>query len=520
MQERLRFRRIVKSLAAIIATVLTLAACGSSDAASGGDGPRDPGAILRYGVDLTPGGGPLFDPILNSKSLTPNQYSWLDLIFDRLIYQEQDGTISPGLLEEWETPDPLTLNLKLRPDLKFQDGTPLDAAALKFNWDRDMATPTLTKPVDFQRVTSIEVTDPLTVQLKYSEPAAAFTLNVTLTRAAGYGQIISPAAVEKYGDAVDASPVGAGPYKFDKLERGKVLSVRKWDGYWNPEGQNLAGVDFIQVARGPAAVSALIAGTIDISPIEQSDVDTVKNTPGLTAGSQAGSEVLYLYVNTTRAPFNDHAVREALAYAWDREAVNNAAYAGQGILTETHYYPESIGYVEELDNMYGYDADKAQDLMSKTDAEGTSITVLVQNIPRMVAAAEVIQAQMKAVGINMELNVSPNFVEEMSQKPDAVLASTITTSMPASFLLSKAVFSIGYNSPVYDEAVAEILGETDPEKALEAYATAQQALQEDLPIYFFAQEPISIGMSEKVHDVGAYRGDLEGPVIRQVYMTE
>ena len=517
-----RSARLLRWITVAIVAVFALTACGAGSAGSeSADGPPDPNAILRYGVDLNPGGGPLFDPILNSKSLTPNQNAWLDLIYDRLIYKSDDGKLTPGLLEKWESPDPLTLEVTLRPNIKFQDGTALDAAALKFNWDRAMAAQALTKPVDFRLVTSVEIVSPLVARLNYSEPAAAFAINNTLAISSGYGQIISPAAVEKYGDQVNDHPVGAGPYAFDELQRGKKLSVRKWDGYWSPGDQKLAGVDFVQVARGAATVSALAAGTIDLAPIDQSDIKTINARPGLTTMSKPGNEVLYLYLNMMRAPFNDSKIREALAYAWDRDAVNNAAYGGEGVVTETQYYPGSVNHIKSLDNRYGYHPDKTKSLLAKTDIpKDYSMTILVQNIPRMVAAAEVMQSQLKAVGVNMELNVSPNFVEEMSKKPDGVMASTINYSMPASFLLSTAVFSLGYNSETFDTAFEKILGATDPEEAKAAYTTSQETLQDDVPIYFFAQEPISLGMSAKVHDIKAVRGDLEGPNIIRVYMTK
>src|SRR4051812_26487749 len=116
--QRRVFRLPTPTITAILLALCTvlLAACG---AAQGGE----PGRVLRYGVDLTPGGGPIFDPVQSSRSLTPNQNAWMDLIFDRLIYRDDDGTLRPGLLASWEAPDPLTAVLTLRDGICFQDGT-------------------------------------------------------------------------------------------------------------------------------------------------------------------------------------------------------------------------------------------------------------------------------------------------------------------------------------------------------------------------------------------------------------
>lgn len=503
-----KWRVSVVGLTLVVFAAL-VSACSSDD--------NSDGAILRYGVDLTPMGGAQFDPINDSKSLVPNRNSWNDLIYDRLIYRADDGTLEPGLLESWDTVDELTLEVTVREGVEFQDGTPLDAEALKFNWDRDLEAEELSKPLDFQRVESVEVVSERVVRINYSTPAIAFTLNNTFVLSRGVGAIASPTAIKEKGEAFNKDPVGAGPYGFDSYDAGQKLSLRSWDGYWNPEAQKLDGVDFVQTARGAATISALQTGKIDLARIAESDIAAVENNDGLTTLSKPGTEVLYFYLNLERAPFDSVEARRALAYAFDRDEINQGAYAGNGVVTDTLYYPESPFYSPDVEIPWSHSAEEAAERLRAAGVpEGTTIEVLVQNIPEMESGAEVLQAQLKAVGIEAKLKVSPNFVDEMAKKPDSLFASTINANIPGSFLSSGATYNLGFNSPAFEKATAATLGAADDEELANAYRVSQQELVDEVPIYFMAQEPVTLGMSDKVDGVGAVRSDLEGAILADV----
>ncbi|MCW0211904.1 MAG: ABC transporter substrate-binding protein [Pseudonocardia sp.] len=507
----MRARRILACAVAGLCAVL-LAACGTAAGA-----PADDGRILRYGVDLTPGGGPIFDPIQASRSLTPNQNAWLDLIYDRLIYRDDDGTLRPGLLTSWEAPDPLTAVLTVREGVRFQDGTPLDAAAIAFNWERDLAEPTLAKSPDFRAFESLEVVSPSVLKVHYKTPVTAYAFNVTFTRSSSFGQIASPTAVRALGAGYGAAPVGAGPYRFEKLDRGSLLSVRRWDGYWNPSVQHLDGIDFVQNGRGAPMISALAAGRIDIAPISLSDIPVVRSREGLTTLVKPGNEVLYMQLRVDRPPFDDIRVREALAWAFDRKMINDVAYAGAGEPTRTLYFPGSPYHDAALDSPPPFDAAKGRELLAAAGyPDGFRIGMLVQNQPVMVAAAEVLQAQLDQIGVEVEINVSPNYINDALAKPDSIMASTTSFAVADSFLVTKARLGLGYSSPAFDAAYAATLGATGREAEIVANAGLQKVIIDETPIFFLAQEPIAVGMRAGVTGVTEVRGDLEGPDLRDV----
>jgi peptide/nickel transport system substrate-binding protein len=513
-------QRRVFGLPAPSITAILLALCAVLLAACGAAQGGEPGRVLRYGVDLTPGGGPIFDPVQSSRSLTPNQNAWMDLIFDRLIYRDDDGTLRPGLLASWEAPDPLTAVLTLRDGIRFQDGTPFDAAAIAFNWERNLAEPTLSKPPDFRAFSSIQVVSPLVLKVHYTAPVTAYAFNVTFTRSSAFGAIASPTALREHGTAFNVNPVGAGPYRFERLDRGSLLSVRRWDGYWNPDAQHLDGVDFVQNGRGAAMISALAAGRIDLAPVSLSDIPAVESRDGLTTLVKPGNEVLYLQVNVERAPFANPKVREAISWAFDRRMINDVAYAGQGELTQTMYFPGSPYHDAELNGPARYDPIRARQLLAAAGyPDGFRVGMLVQNQPVMVAAAEVLQAQLDQIGVHVDINVSPNYINDALAKPDSIMASTTNYAVPDSFLVTKARLGLGYSSPDFDAAYAETLGATGRDAEIAANRSLQKVVLTDAPIFFIAQEPIAVGMRTEVGGVTEVRGDLEGPDLRNSTLT-
>ena len=504
-------RTWIRVAAGLVASALVLTACGGT-----GSGSTTDSAVLTYGMDLNPGGGPLFDPILASKSFVPGQGTYSELIYDRLIYFADDGSLSPGLIEKWETPDELTLDLTLRAGVKFQDGTDFDAEAVKFNWDRGMAAEELSKSLDFKALESIEVVSPLELRLKYTAPVAGYAINTTFTRPLGIANIASPTAIKKYGDEYNSHPVGAGPYAFEKFVPGEKLSLTKFDGYWDPGKQHLDRVEFVQTARGSATVSALAAGRIDIGVIDIGDVETVKKRDGLKVESGPGDEMLQFIPNIGRPPFNNLTARQGLAHALDPKKINEAAYAGMGIESHVLFWPGSI-YNLDVANPYPYDPGKAKELLREGGVkDGTSIKLVVQNMVPMQSAAEVIQAQLAEVGITVEIEVTQNLTEAMNAKPDSMVASSDVSSVPMSFLSSTATWSFGNKDPEFDAAFAATLGATDDKATVAAYGALQQQLLDTMPLVNLVNEPVAFGMSEDVSEVTAMRGDAFGPIIHGI----
>lgn len=501
-----RFSKGVMALAAMATTLGLLTAC-SSDATppSKTSDSYDKDAILRVGVDLTPGGGPTFDaaqPLV----VVSGQDMWRDLMFDKLVYRDEEDNLAPGLLESWEIVDPLTLEITVREETKFHDGTILDAEALKWNWERLLATPVVTVPPDFKALESMEVVSPRVLRLTYSRPMASYALSVTMSRALQYGTIISPTASQKLGAEFDSNPVGAGPYAFEEYKPGEILSLRRFTDYWDADNLKLGGVDFVQLAGGSEAVSALAADRVDLAPIPSESIPAVEARDGITVVTKVTDQVMVMVLNVKKAPFDEPLVRQALAHAIDRKAINKGAYSGKGVVTEFLYYEGSSQAPQGLKNKYDYDPERARELLDKAGvAPGTEIELFVQVNPAMERAAQVVQAQLKEVGINVKIQVQQNWIPAILTLPKSYMVPLVNFLIPQQILTSNPIVAMGYANPEFDALAAATQGATTDEELAGANEALQEMIQEDVPIIPIVEAPLILGARDTVDGLGAAR---------------
>jgi peptide/nickel transport system substrate-binding protein len=359
----------------------------------------DPTAILKYGS--VPASS--LDPI---RQVEANEITVLQTIYDPLVKLNEKDEPVPGLATEWKTVGADTMEFTLRTGVKFQDGTPFDAEAVKFNVDRAKTSPDSTIKADLANVKSVEVVDADTVRFKLDPPNPAALPLILSDRA---GLMASPTAVQAAGtsQAFSAAPVGAGPYKIEGewFSRERV-SVRAWDGYWNAAERKLGGIDFIETSTD-ASLPAVQAGDLDIQYIEDGKVDAACADSRLRVYSTPSNEIRVFIINQSMPPFDNLKVRQALYYALDRQGIADALTGGKAEAA-TGFFPKgSIAYSPELENAYPYDPEKAKQLLAEagypdgitfTAETGTSFTAYI-------TMGELIQAQLKESGINMELQL-------------------------------------------------------------------------------------------------------------------
>src|SRR5437660_11260278 len=209
-------------------------------------------------------------------------------IFETLVATPDDSTdVIPGLAESWTTSsDGLTWTFKLRKGVRFHDGTPLDAAAVKFTFDRviDPAHPHAKSGKwsfvagYLATVKSVEVIDPQTVQLHLKYPTSSLLALLALPNCA----IVSPTAFAKAPADFDTRPVGSGRYRIESWERGSRLVLRRNDDYWGARGKPQTLV-YRGIAEANSRVAELLTGGVDlILPIPPDFVGRLENTAGGT----------------------------------------------------------------------------------------------------------------------------------------------------------------------------------------------------------------------------------------------
>ncbi|MGE0794987.1 MAG: ABC transporter substrate-binding protein, partial [Acidimicrobiia bacterium] len=260
-------------LAALAVLSLVAAACGGDDD-DGGDSSSaadvDPAGILRLPIDMTAPTFGQLDPTKAVAALGILQTYFLG----SLLKLNSEGEIEPSLAREVEVVDASNLVVRLRPGLTFTDGTPLDAEALKFSWERTVreAQPGAIE-AEFREFQTLTVTSPTEMEVTLKTPiAGAFYRLMRLAESSP----VSPTAVRSGAD-FNANPVGAGPFKLKRFQAGQALELEKNPTYWDADNVKLAGIEYVNVTPQSTgnAVRTSVIDFINLSAPEARAVEGV-----------------------------------------------------------------------------------------------------------------------------------------------------------------------------------------------------------------------------------------------------
>ena len=376
-----------RTLNLLLAGTLALAGAAAFDAQAQS---RKDSVVLGMVLEPTPG----LDPTTAAAAAIGEVVHYN--ILEGLTKINVDGTVTPLLAENWSMePDGKSYSFKLRKGIKFQDGEPFDAAAVKFSFERAKAegSTNKAKKAVFDNISSIATPDAHTVILVLNNADATLPFRLGENTAV----ILSP----KSATTTATKPVGTGPYVFDSWQKGQSITLSKWPGYRNPGAIKINKVTFRFINDPAAQVAALLAGDIDGMPrfgagpgLKQFQADkrfTVE------IGETAGKGILAL--NNKKPPLNDVRVRRAIMHAIDRKAFIDGVLEGLGKPIGSHFAPTDAGYVD-LTKVYTYDPEKAKALLKEAGV-ATPLNLTLTLPPPQYArkGGEVIAAQLAKVGI-------------------------------------------------------------------------------------------------------------------------
>jgi peptide/nickel transport system substrate-binding protein len=342
-----------------------------------------------------------FDPLLSNFGRSSQ---FLRLAYDSLIRVAPDGSLVPGLAESWAYSEGNTVfDVTIRDGLVFADGSPLDANAVKANFDRAM---TVSGPSSsqFATVASVEVVPPRTVRLHLS--AATPVLITSMTQ--NLGMMANPAAfgTAELDAALDQNPMGAGPYTLDTAN---TLADDHYTFVRNPN--YYAAEDFpyhtVLIRRIPeinSILNSLQAGDIDggTSNYELADAAVAAGLQVSTIPLDTSSVILFDRTGAIVPALGDVRVRQALNYAIDRQAIVDSVVHGYGTPTSQFISPAMEGYDPALDNYYTYDPQKARDLLAEAGyADGFTLPILTPS--QNVTVVQAIAGYLEDVGITVEV---------------------------------------------------------------------------------------------------------------------
>ncbi len=338
------------------------------------------------------------DPIASSD----NASIWAELqIYDQLVRPSKDGTkLEPGIAESWTvSPDGKEYQFKLRSDAKFSDGTPVTAKDVEFSLKRAAGEKSEWGRF-FRPITSYEVVDDQTIVMKLEKPFTPIINNLAMFSAS----ILPAKLVEAQGEAFFEKPVGSGPFSLSSWARGQKMELAKNPHYWEKGKPAIDGATLEIVPEDNSRVLKLKAGELDaIIEVPFNQAAALKSDASVKVGLAPVFRIDMVQINTTKKPFDDVRVRQAMNYAIDKEALVKGVFHGDAVAATTSI-PIMAYHNEEL-KPYPLDLDKAKTLLKEAGlASGFKTSMLVRGgdvTSRQIGSA--IQASLRAIGIEVEL---------------------------------------------------------------------------------------------------------------------
>jgi peptide/nickel transport system substrate-binding protein len=415
------------------------------------------------------------------------------LIFDPLVRRDEHFIIRPWVAERWETPDPRTYIFHLRRDVRFHDGRPLTSRDVKWTLDsiRNGSLITL-KTTTFKLIDRIDALDDWTLLVHLSEPDGTLLYNLS---EGAFG--IVPSGSDKQ---FSSNPIGSGPFRFVRNDPDSQVVLDRNENYWS-ERARIARVRFAVVPDETTRALELRKGSADVAPSGSLTADTVsalRRDSQLAVEQEPGTVLAYLAFNLRDPILKDVRVRQALAYAIDREPILHYLFGDAGRLAESVLPPQHWAYDPHLPR-YPYDPAKANALLDAAgysrDGNGVRFHLLMktstQESTRLLAS--VLQQQLGAVGIVLDIRSFEfaTFYADVNQgsfqlyslrwiggneDPDIFYYAFHSSSFPP-----KHANRSYYVNPEIDRLIDEGRATLDQEQRKQIYARVQQILARDLP---------------------------------------
>ena len=503
---------------------IALAGCGpeKKTSAAGDDSKPEYGGTLIYAKN-----GP---PISLDPAATKETESSVIVasIFDGLVEQQAGkAAINPALAKSWDiSKDGLTYTFHLRTGVTFHDGTPFNADAVLFSFNRqkDPKHPGHTtrdafeywKNFDMDKVVKTIIADnDSTVEFKLNKPDATFLNLLTINFAA----IVSPEAVKKYQNDFYKNPVGTGAFKFVSWNDDGSVVLTAYENFMNgrPYVDTLI---FKPIPDGHQRWLELKAGTVNMmSTPGQADLAEINSTEGIKTAKQHGINVAYLAMNMSKKPFTDLRVRQAIVYAINREELVKTVYGDLGRPAKNPIPPVLLGYNEEI-RFTPFNPEKSKQLLKEAGFPAgfkttlLSLPIVREYMPNGQLAAEFIQRSLKAVGIDVNI-VSYEWKEVLARRErgehELALAGWVGDAPDPHFfffpLLDKVnAKSVGstnaafYNSEEMHSLIEKGKVTFDPVERSNVYKKACEVFNRDLPWFTIAHSISIVPMRDNVMD--------------------
>ena len=318
----------------------------------------------------------------------------IDMIYEQLVSVSNDGEYHSELAENWEISGDTQYVFHLRKGVRFHNGREMKAEDVVFSLER--AKNNSASKSSLENVDSIEALDDYTVKLTTGKPYSALMRNL----ASSYTSIVCKAAII---DDELKEISGTGPMIFTEYQPNYQMILTRNDKYWGEKAQ-ITTLTRRVIPDDSARTIALENGEIDyLSSIHPVDIERIKNNPALKTFETVSSNIAYIGFNTSKEPFNDIRVRQALHYATDKQKIIDNVYEGYGTACHSIFPTVMEGYSDEID-IYPFNMKLAQEKLTASgypDGFDMEIALSADDRSRI---AQILQADYGRIGVNITIN--------------------------------------------------------------------------------------------------------------------
>lgn len=496
----------LRSVGRRLLPVIAMAGLVGAWAVPGGAQAPQRGGVLGMSVQLTTAS---LDPLYGNAPGADRIF--LNLFAEQLVFQNGKYDFEPGLAERWELENGgKSILFHLRRGIKFQDGTPFNAEAVKFNFERLM-NPAVQhrKRAAAGAFESIDVVNENTVRVNFKTRSA-----LSLVRIAGAeGSICSPKAIAELGEDFGRRPVCTGPYTIASWT-GNQFIAKKNPNYWKmaKDGKPLPYLDEVQITVQPNSAVRLLelrSGNVQfVNQILPKDFEQIsKNTELALLDSGKGMRE-YIAFNVSKPPFDNRDLREAVSLAINREALVKVVAPSAGTVLKYVESPDEMWVYDPTVVGHSYNLAKAREALRKSGFAGEVSLMVIQRDPD-IQIAQLIQGMFASIGLKMKIEVveRQGFLDKMNAlRHDFLIARMEHNVDPddlyTQFFDKSGVFNVtGVDRTETTKLVEQARGELDREVRRKIYRQVSENVLQDYVFSWLLRIPYQAAVSKRLQNI-------------------
>jgi peptide/nickel transport system substrate-binding protein len=432
------------------------------------------GGVLTVAMGVEPPG---LDPTTATSAAIPRVvYS---NILEGLVKIDRDGKIVPALAKDHKiSKDGKEYTFVLKKGVKFHDGTSFDAEDVKFTFDRlmDSQKTGTAHPEYYTDIDSVQVADSNTVKIRLKNVNSMFLFNLARPDSI----MVNSQTVDK----LKTAPIGTGPFRFVEWVRGDRVTLAKFDGYHKKGIPYLEKVTFKFIGDPSAQIASLRAGDIDAIAYDVSPENALllEKDPRFKVFNGYTTTEVILSTNNSRKPFTDVKVRQAMAYAIDRNALIKGAMSGYGTPIGSHMDPGNP-YYTDLTSTYPYNPGKAKQLLAEAGYPNgfEAVIKLPERFAYAKRSGEIIVDMFSQVGIKLKIELVEwgQWIDRVFKNADFDL-TVIGHAEPFDInIYANPKYYFRYDNPKFRETLKKAEMEPDPKTRKTLYIALQKMITED-----------------------------------------